>query len=380
MDFVKFGIIGCGSAAQFHVTAFRSNPSSKLKFISAYDTNEQRLEKFSKYQKLTPYNDLDAFLQSDIEAVLIMVPHFLHAQITKAVAEAGKHVLCEKPMAPTLEECDEMISVTKNAGVKFMIAENHRFLPAHLLMKDLINRDFIGDVFLGRTYEGALVDYQEFLDPNIWHFTYDKGGGGVIADQCPHKFALLNWLLDSQVDSAQAWCGKALNSPSNKGEDNAIVFLHYKSGAMVEVAVSSLSLHPPTNRTELHGTKGTILEDHSWENPVQVFSSHKEAEKKGVFYSPSVEHGLFPKYYLISAHVEDEYFAECILEDKEPEFTPEHAREAIAVVLLSYLSAKKGSIATMDELNNIYETKGTKSILEDLDEIMQKNYENLKWK
>lgn len=377
MDYVKFGIIGTGAVWGFHKLGSKKNP--KIKFISAYDIDERKLKRVAKYSKLETYSTLDTFLKSDIDAVLIMVPHYLHRDIVVEVAESGKHIICEKPMATTLEECDDMIVATKKAGVKFMIAENHRFLPAHQFMKDIIDRGYIGEVFLGRTYEGAYVSPEEFLNPNSWNFTYDKGGGGVVADQGVHKFTLLNWLL-GEVNSAQCWLGKATNSPPNKGEDTAIILLRFKSGAMITVDLSSVTVHHPTNRTELHGTKGTILEDHSWENPIRVLSSHPDAEVKGEFYSPIIEHGPFPQYYKISMGCEDAYFTECILEDKDPEFTPEQAKQGVAVVLLSYLSAKKGTITTMDELMKIYKTTGTKSILEDLKSVTQKNYGKMKWK
>ncbi|MHA1301996.1 MAG: Gfo/Idh/MocA family protein, partial [Candidatus Helarchaeota archaeon] len=176
MDPIKFGIIGCGMAARFHILGTRNVSNPKLKFVAAHDINEKVVNRFSKAHKLTPYIDLEKFLQSDeFEAVIILLPHYLHAQVTKVATEAGKHVLCEKPMAPTLEECDEMISAAKKARVKLMIAENHRFLPAHTYIKNIIDKDFIGDIFLIRTYEGAYDDPENFLNPDIWHFTYDKG-------------------------------------------------------------------------------------------------------------------------------------------------------------------------------------------------------------
>ena len=364
MEPIKFGIIGCGMAARFHIMAFRNTPNPILKFVAAYDINEKGLTKFCKYHKLIAYNSLEKFLQSDeFEAVLILVPHFLHEKMVIASAEAKKHVLCEKPMAMTLEECDAMIEATKRANVKFMIAENHRFLPAHVLMKDLISKNYFGNIFLARTYEGAFVEPDEFLDQNSWHFTFDKGGGGVVADQGSHKFAFLNWLLDDEVESAQCWLGKALDSPSNKGEDNAMIFLQYKKGCMAEVTVSSTSIHPPTNITELHGTLGSLFEDHSLDDPIKVYSSHKDAEKKGAYYSPKVEHGPFPKYYIISAYEEDSHFASCIQENKEPEFKPEHAKEAIATILLSYLSVINGRTTTMKELEEYSREHKTKSII-----------------
>ncbi len=376
-DIVKFGIIGAGAVWRFHKLGANNHPITR--FVSAYDINEKKLKNVAKYSKLEPYSNLDDFFKSDIDAVLILVPHYLHKDMVVAAAEAGKHILCEKPMAPTLEECDKMIAATKKAGVKFMIAENHRFLPAHQFIKDALDKGFIGDVFLGRTYEGAYA-ISQFFNPVDWSFTYDKGGGGVVADQGVHKFTMLNWFL-GEVDSAQCWLSKALNSPSNKGEDTAIVLLHYKCGAIITVDISSSTVHPLTNRTELHGTKGTILEDHSWENPVQIFSSHPDAEVKGEFYSPSVavEHGPFPDYYKISMGYEDAYFAECILKDKKPEFTPEEAKKGVAVVLLSYLSAKNGRMTSMEELMKIYKKEGTKSILEGLEAVTQKNHVNLKW-
>ena len=374
-DYVKFGIIGAGSAVwRYHKLGTKNNP--KIKFISGYDVDDKKLAKAAKYSKLEPYSNLDGFFKSDIDAVMVLVPHYLHKDLVIAAAEAGKHVICEKPMATTLEECDEMIAATKKAGIKFMIAENHRFLPAHQFIKDAIERGFIGDVFLGRTYEGAYAA-SEFFD-NGWNFTYTKGGGGVVSDQGVHKFTMLNWFL-GEVDSAQCWLCKALKSPPNKGEDTAIILLRYKCGATVTVDISSSTVHPLTNKTELHGTKGTIFEDHDWEKPVRVFSSHPEAEVKGAYYSPEIEHGPFPDYYKISMGHEDAYFAECILEDKKPEFTPEQARQGVAVVLLAYLSAKNGRITSMNELLDVYKKEGTKTILEGLGEVTQINYNNLKW-
>lgn len=380
MEMVKFGIVGCGNASNYHTLGIKKDPNPNMKFIAAYDINEKNLNRVAKRNKLTPYADLDAFLHSDIEAVLLLVPHYLHAELTEKIADAGKHILCEKPMACTLEECERMIKATERAGVKFMIAENHRFLPVHQYIKTLLDKDFIGDVFLARTYEGAYCDPQEFLDPNLWHFTFDKGGGGVVMDQGVHKFTMLNWFL-GDVESAQCWCSKTLNSPPNKGEDTSIILLRYKSGAIVSVALSSTTVHPLNNSTELQGTKGTIYEDHSWEQSLKIFSSHPEAEKKGEFYSPSepIEHGAYPQYYTISARYEDRYFAECILNDKEPEFTPEQAKEAVAVVLLSYLSAKRGIIVSMDEFKNYSKKEGTENILDNFLPVIQNNYKNLNW-
>nr|MDO8114453.1 Gfo/Idh/MocA family oxidoreductase [Candidatus Sigynarchaeota archaeon] len=242
----------------------------------------------------------------------------------------------------------------------------------------LIDADIIGSVYLGRTYEGAFVPLKHFTDPLNWQFTYDKGGGGVLMDQGVHKFGLFNWLL-GEIESGQAWLGKAVNSPPNKGEDNAFMLVRYKSGAMIEIAVSSTASHPLNNNSELVGTKGHILEDHSWDKPLKVFSKHPDAVKKGEYYEVGMEHGAYPKYYMISAFHEDTHFAECVLNDTKPEFTPEQAKEAVAGVLLGYLSAKKGAPAKMDELKSMAASKGTKQLLQGLEDVVLKNYQSMKW-
>nr|MDO8097624.1 Gfo/Idh/MocA family oxidoreductase [Candidatus Njordarchaeota archaeon] len=379
LEFVKFGIIGCGAAAEFHSAGMEGVENPNLKFVGCYDVNKETLENFSRAKHIPSYNSMEELLESDIDAALVLVPHHLHAAITKTVAKAGKHVLIEKPMAMTLEQCDEMIADTRKARVRLMIAENHRFLPAHKVIKEAVERGLIGDVFLGRTYEGAFCDASEFLDPDIWHFTYDKGGGGALFDQGPHKMALLNWLLNSEVVSAQCWLGKALPSPPTKGEDSAMVFLRYKNGAMIDVVVSSTTVHPLTNSTELHGTKGSIFEDHSWEPPVRIYSNVPEAEKPCEYYSPQIEHSPFPGYYTIAARVEDTYFADCVINDKEPEFTPQQAKEAVADVYLAYYAAKKGGIATMDELKKYLKKHVSLSIMKGMDKVVQKNYGSTKW-
>jgi len=362
----------------YHLSPFKKLENSNLEFVAAYDIDEKNLKNVSKRHNLTPYQNLDQFFSHDMDAVLILVPHHLHTSMVLAAAKAKKHILCEKPMAISIEDCDRMIQVTKKAGVKFMIAENHVFLPAHRMIKDFIDRGFIGDIFLGSTYEGAYVNQEEFLNPDVWHFTYDKGGGGVLMDQGVHKFAMLNWML-GDIDTIQCNLGKMINSPPAKGEDNASAILHYKNGAMINLQVSSTTIHPLTNRTELHGTKGSIIEDHAWNDPISIFTQHPDAEKRNEFFSPQVEHGPFPKYYTIAAREEDMYFADCILNRKTPWFTPEQSKKTVECVWLAYLAAKNKSQVSYEELQDFLKDHKSTEILENIDAVIRKNYTHLRW-
>jgi predicted dehydrogenase/Xaa-Pro aminopeptidase/putative sterol carrier protein len=366
---VTFGIIGAGSAWGFHSAACAGSPY--LKFVAVYDKNLKLAEKVAKRykaNKMEAYSDLKEFLGSDIEAVLIMVPHVFHAELVEKAAAAGKHILCEKPMATTLEECDRMIGAARKAGVKLMIAENHRFLPAHQYMHDAVKQGLVGDVLLVRAYEGV-NEIEGMTTPDFWKGDPLKAGGGSFMDMGAHKFAALQWILEDEVESATALLAKQATNLPEKAEDNALSMLLFSRGAVGEVVVSFTQMTPPFNSMEIYGTKGTILENHMWDRPVRVFSGHDDmGENKNQWFEPEIEHAPFPIYYNISARNEDEYFARCIMEDRQPEFTPEQARSAIAAVLMGYLSAETGKEVSRDELMEVSKSTGTRGILEVLAE------------
>jgi len=371
MEYVNYGIVGTGGAWMFHSAGAKENP--KIRFVSAYDIDERKLKRVSRIYNMDYYTNYDKFLESDIDAVLIMVPHYLHEEFVVKAAKAGKHILCEKPMANTLEECDTMIEATEKEGVKFMIAENHRFLPAHDYIAEAIQMGLLGDVFLIRAYEGV-NEIPGLMTPNLWKGHPIKAGGGSLMDMGVHKFATIQWILNDEIESAYSWLTKQCTNLDEKAEDNAMIFLKYKKGTIVDVVVSFTVISPPTNSLEIHGTKGTILENHMWENPVKINSTHKKmGDNRGKWFEPDIEHGAFPKYYEISARIEDSYFTDCILDDKTPEFTPKQAREAVATVLLSYLSAKKDKRVSYRELMDIYNTQGTQSILNGILESIENN-------
>jgi len=367
---INFGVIGGGIAARFHLAACKR--SYNVRYTAVYDINEKNTKKIARVYKLSPYYSLDEFLNSDIEAVLVAVPHFLHEKYTSLAAEYGKHVLCEKPMATTLEGCDRMIEAAHEANVKLMVAENHRFLPAHQWIKDAVQAGWIGKPFLVRSYEG--VNEIPNLEKPGWKGHPIKAGGGSLMDMGAHKFATIQWILNDRVEFAYAWLVKQCTKLEEKAEDNAMMFLKYKSGVIAETVVSFTVVTPPTNTLEIYGTLGSIIENHEWKSPIRFNSYHQDMTTiRGLWYEPRVIHGAYPTYYDISARLENEYFAECILEDKTPKFTPEQAKEAIATVLLGYLSAQLGRTTTYDELMEVARTKGTKSILEGLQETIQDN-------
>lgn len=367
MNQLKFGVVGGGSAFSFHVNGVRG--SKLLRFAAIHDANMENAGKLArrfKDGKLEVYKTLDAMLDSDIDAVLVMVPHAYHERIVVRCAQKGKHVLCEKPMATTVEGCRNMIAAARENGVKFMIAENHRFLPAHVWIHDAVQRGLIGDVLVARAYEGV-NEIPGMSMSGFWKGDPIKAGGGALMDMGAHKFAALEYIMDCRCTKVTAVLAKqAINLPE-KAEDNAFTILNFDNGALGEVSVSFTQMTPPFNSLEIYGTEGSIFENHAWEKPVRIYSFSKEmGDHQQTMYEPEIEHAPFPGYYPISVRHEDEYFAKCIIDNVEPEFTPEQAMSAIEIILAGYLSSIEHRPVERREIVEMADRGLTPGILERL--------------
>ncbi|MDR2245154.1 MAG: M24 family metallopeptidase [Treponema sp.] len=364
---VKFGIIGGGGAFHFHSNGDRG--SDIIDYTAIYDRDYENAKKMALTYKdgvMIPYETLDEMLAADIDAVLVMVPHVYHVEMVCKAAAAGKHVLCEKPMGTTVEGCRKMIAACKEARVKFMIAENHRFLPAHGCMRHIVEQGLIGDVLMVRAYEG--VDEIDGLSRSgFWKGDPIKAGGGALMDMAAHKFVTIEYVIGSKAAEVTACLAKqAINLPE-KAEDNAVAIARYENGAVADIMVSFTQQTTPYNSMEVFGTKGSIFENHAWEKPVR-FCSYDErmGENQQKWVEPDVEHAAFPEYYTISVRETDRHFALSILENRECEFTPEQSMNAITAILAGYLSHIEGRPVKTDEIEKMADEERTVEILERL--------------
>ncbi len=340
MTLIKAGIIGAGVAGGWHALSLKKIPEKvQLAFICDIDEKKgKRLKRTNKEANiLTDYKELLA--RDDIDTVHICLPHFLHAEVTVEAAKYGKHILCEKPIANTLEECDKMIEATKKAGVKLMIAENQRFLPALIKIKEIIGKGTIGDIKLVRTYEGG-SEVASMSDPNSWKCKWIEGGGGAWMDSGVHRIAVLNYLI-GDIKSISGHAEKLLSQCEGKADDNCVMNVQFESGALGEIAISFTVASDWNCSLELYGTKGTILENHNWEKPIKLYST-LPGPNRCEWVEPEVFHEPYPGYYRISFLEEIKHFYDCVINNKEPEMSGEDGKKALEIVLLGYESAKSG--------------------------------------
>ncbi len=140
---IRIGIIGCGKIAEVrHAPEFNEN--SHCKITAFYNRTTETAERFARQYGGKVYTSVEDLLSSDVDAVSVCVANSQHAAITIRALEAGKHVLCEKPMATTLEDCEDMVQASKDSGKYLMIAMNQRLAKAHIEAKKIIDSGEMG--------------------------------------------------------------------------------------------------------------------------------------------------------------------------------------------------------------------------------------------
>ena len=174
---VKVGIIGSGFIADIHAESFQIMPD-EAEVVAVASPAEYKPEalakKFNIERVFTDYKKMLA--EDDIEMVLIAAPNYLHAQMTIAIASAGKHVVCEKPLCMTLEEADEMIDVCNKKGVLLMYAEELFFTPKYVKAKQMADEGAFGKIYMVKQCE------KHFGPHSPWFWDVEKSGGGVFMD------------------------------------------------------------------------------------------------------------------------------------------------------------------------------------------------------
>ena len=335
------GVIGLGSAGLLHAESYNAI-SDKAKVIVLCDKDKGCAESnASIYGADAHTNYRDILRRKDIDIIDICLPHHLHAKAAIEAAEAGKHVLVEKPIATTLKDADDMIKAAKKAGVKLMVAESHAFVPSHILAKEMVDQGRMGRVFLAKAYEivgDVPVEYSWKTSPEAV---------GSLLDMGVHRFFVLRWIM-GEVKSVFAFAEKLACELETDNDDTAVIALKFKNGALGEVDLTCCAVSEPTNRLELYGTKGTIIEDHMWEQPLMYCSNQPGFETEG-WVKPEVEHAPFPGYYGISFRNEVEHFVDCVLNDTQPKVTGEDGRAALNIALLAYKSVKTGKVVMVNE-------------------------------
>jgi len=286
---INVGLIGCGKIAQVrHIPEYAANQWSRL--VGFFDLSKARAQQVADaHPGATVYdswNDLVA--DPGIDAVSICTTNATHAEIAIAALNAGKHVLLEKPMATTLDDCERIADQAARSDRVLMLDHNQRFVKAHKLARDLLQSGAIGDLVSFRTTfgHGGPETWSVDPGPGTWFFDAKQTTMGAIGDLGVHKTDLLNFLTGAKVVEVTAKvCTLEKVDATGKlipVDDNAIAIYTLSNGA-VGTMTASWSFHgSEDNSTVLYGRSGIITIFGDPEYQVIVQRPGAEPEKHAV--------------------------------------------------------------------------------------------------
>ena len=341
------GIIGCGKIAQVrHIPEYEANEHAKL--VGFYDINLERARELAAKHGGTAYETVEALLADpQIDAVSVCSANFAHAELTIKALEAGKHVLCEKPMAISLEECEAMVETAKKNGRFLMIGHNQRLAKAHATAKKLIDEGLIGRIVTFRTTFGHGGPETWSVDPGLgtWFFDKSKAAMGAMADLGIHKTDLVQFLTGQKVVRTTAHL-TTLDKRYANGEligvdDNAFCIYEMSGGTVGTMTASWTYYGAEDNSTILYGTKGIMR---IYDDPA---ISIKVILADGSRISYEVEAIQTNDNQTASGVID--LWMESLVNNKEPEISGESALAAMRAVFASIASSETGKAVDIPE-------------------------------
>lgn len=248
---IGVGLIGAGFFGEMHARALAELPGARL--VAASRRSSAALDEFCARFAVRGYRDyLDLINAPDVDAVVIAAPHYLHAEMAVQAARAGKHILLEKPMALSLDECDRILSAVTKAGVKIMVGHLNHFARAYQIAKRLLDSGEMGEVVLGTSTMSKF-----WFAPNRrqWHLDRTTGGGMWLTAGM-HCLDRLTWLVGSPAVSVCGQFGTRFHD--QEADDVGTVLVRYENGAVGSIVSTGYRIGAPKHLTEITCTKGML--------------------------------------------------------------------------------------------------------------------------
>ncbi len=339
----KIGI-GVISFAHGHSQAYcrRMLGYDDVSLVSCWDDNEARGKAAAEAygMRYTPHVE-DVLDDPDIQGVIITTETNRHAEMAVAAAAAGKHILCQKPMALTLEDCDLMADAAEKAGVKFVMAYQMRHDPSNQKIKELVESGVLGRISLLRRRHCIPVLFSDdFVNgPTHWHIEPEKNMG-MFMDDASHATDFIHWIMGRPA-SVMAEIENTVTDVAP--DDTGVAIYRYASGAMVVLLNSSVTL-AGENTTEVYGDQGVLIQNYDDLVSTHLAPPGAVALKLYTRDAPQWQDlGMpIPPHHGERIAGVPRSFIDCLKYDLDPPVTAEDGRVSVEMVLGAYRSAKEG--------------------------------------
>ena len=258
---LKIGIIGCGKITEVrHAPEYAENPNCQL--VAFFDVVPERAKALAEQYGGVAYDSIEALLAADLDAVSVCVANAYHAQTSIQALKAGKHVLCEKPMATPPEDCEAMVAAAKAAGKFLMIGQNQRLAKAHVKAREIIESGEMGKVITFETHFAHPGPEGWTGVRDSWFFDKKVASFGVMADLGVHKTDLIHYLTGKKIVRTSAVLA-TLNKTFSDGrpitvDDNAYAIYTMEDGVVGTMHVSWTNYGNENNSTKMYMEGGVL--------------------------------------------------------------------------------------------------------------------------
>jgi UDP-N-acetylglucosamine 3-dehydrogenase len=266
MSKLRIGVIGCGAIAQnVHLKGYHSTPEAEI--VALCDIDATRLnevaDKYGVKQRFTDYQELIA--KADVDAISVCTPNKFHAEMSIAALNAGKHVLCEKPMATSVEDAKAMVAAAQKSGKTLMVAYSHRFQIANQKAAEMVHAGAIGKPITIRVRFAHNGPYLSWGAKTDWFYRPELAHGGALLDMGIHALDICRFYF-GEIKALYATMGTLNKDIQN--EDTAILALEFANGALGSIETGWSCVGGP-NGIDVFGSKGSIIVD--YKTPAKVF-------------------------------------------------------------------------------------------------------------
>lgn len=251
----NIAILGCGKVAHLHAEAIKNMNNASLQGV--WSRTNTTAENFAIQHRTEAFGDIEIMIQKKrIDLVIVCTPHPFHRQPAIEAANAGAHVLIEKPLASDLKDCDEIINTCKNNSVELGVVSQRRWYEPVKRVKNVIDSGKIGKPVFGTVNMLGWRDKQ-YYDTDEWRGTWSMEGGGVLVNQAPHHLDILLWFMGEIEEVYGLW--KNLNHPYIEVEDTALAIIKFKNGGIGNIIVSNSQKPGIFGKVHVHGENGASV-------------------------------------------------------------------------------------------------------------------------
>ncbi|MGB1893213.1 MAG: Gfo/Idh/MocA family protein [Candidatus Latescibacterota bacterium] len=328
---LNMAFVGCGAIARYHLDGLLEH-ATNVRITACVDPDPEKAQAYAAETGGQAFTSLEEALEhGDFDAVDLMLPHDLHEDLAIRCLRAGKHVLLEKPMAPTLEACDRILQVASQTDSVFMVAENAQYWPEIVEAKRLIEAGAIGEIITARAAFVYEYDDYWFKEARPWRFERNRTGGGITIDGGSHWIRPLRMWM-GEIEEVIGVVGHPLRQM--EGESLTRALFRFQSGQCAQFDAMMIdTVFAPEPWWRITGTKGEITISASLSGAELWLWDAEHRDGQMVFSSPG---------YTASFGPEIADFAAAVLDGKTLAAGPEYALGELRAALAIYRSAESG--------------------------------------